>query len=361
MIIPTGTGKKLIDATLVIEVTTTAALAHGMGVAGNEQVLRTLDFNVQRNGQHERVEIPAVSGQAGKASLREAACELVFSILGATEGSLSMDGVRLALKGGKNDSGEKQYSLAEVRRQREILPILDLFGALDAGTAIPGCGQFSDIMPYCEELVEAGILPRHIHFSDASGEVQTEEIYPGMAPIPLHMVRTTIQNFRHDMRMTPVSRMIGDGAQQRLLEQKAEANHAAKAAGKAVKKEDRREANESMPYTIQGVAAGTPLLWTIRLSNATEAALGLLLASVARWSQKGGHLGGKRSVGLGTTSARIRGYYATESRTGALYASGRRHDPGLILGSSCPEIELFRAHVLAHKEEALAVLSEVVR
>lgn len=352
---------KLIDATLVLELTTKSALTHGMGVGGNEQILRTLPFNLLNNGEWESVHVPVVSGQAGKATLREAAFELIVSLLGIPEGSLSVDGVRLVLKGGKNDSGEKSYGLADVRKQREILPILDLFGALDAGTALPSCGQFSDILPWCDALVTAGLLPRVVEFNDSAGDAQKTEIFPEVPTIPLHMVRTTVQNFRHDLRSTPSAIRMIPGGEREALEDKAAANHAAKAAGKAVKSADRREANESMPYTLQAIAPGTPMLWTIRLSNASEASLGLLLASVAHWANKGGALGGGRSVGRGNCSVRIRGYYATESRTGVLYASGQRQAEGLVLGGASPEIETFRAHMLRHKDEALKVLQEVVR
>ncbi len=303
------------DYTIVLELTPTAPLTHGAGNLGNEQQLMRREFAVQdpETGEWETRALPAVSGAALKAQLREAAVLDAFGSLGVPEGSVSLDALRLLLKGGKTASGGASVGLEEMRRMGELFPLLAVFGSMDGGTARPARVAVSDVLPYCETLVEAGIVPRIVRPLRSLGEDDTEEgtagivVHGDTAPIPDHLIETIVQYYAHDLRGGKTGQRYLQGAATKRLEDQREAVSAKRRAGKSVRKEERREASESMPHAHQAIRSGVPLVAVVRLHGATEIELLCLARAITRWIAAGGRLGGAATKGHGACSVRVAG------------------------------------------------------
>ncbi len=345
--------------TFLLELTTLQPLTTGMGNDGNEQILRTLSFPLYipgeagEEGEWTMAEVPHVSGQAFKATLRESCFAVMAQALELAEGSVSRDGLRLVLKGGKNDKGETSVSLDALRELRALLPILDIFGALDQGQALPASGQFSDVRPWCQGLAAAGLIPTQGVRCDS----EIIEIFPGLPPIPDHLLRSRVEQFKHDLSQTHAAHVLmTDADKTKLIEGRAER----KASEKPAKKEERRALNESMPYTLQAIPPNVPMVAEIRLVDAAPVAAALLAAGIEFWIKSGGHLGSGKSVGRGACRVRVAGSMAVDARTGQFQARGET--TGLIqAGEQSPYAAALKAHFVEQGGKIRAKLAEVVR
>lgn len=336
---------------MVLEITPTTPLSHGAGNRGNEQILRTTEYLVHvvdpdtLKRVPRKINVPTVSGSAMRATLREHAFGHLAESIGIQDGSVNRDALRLLLKGGKNDSGGQSVSLEEHRRLRILFPMLAVFGSMDGGMPVRGQLQVSPVRPFCQELVDAGLVPRALGALtvSADGEELVSapqlEVYPDVTPVPLHMVRTREEYFRHDMLTSPhVHYLEGEAAKQ--IE-----DAAAERKGKVAKKDERREANESMPHTMQAIAPGTPMVAELRLLGATQVEWECLAYAITRWIAHGATLGGATGKGHGRCSVHIRGALAYSPPSG-----GVASQPGTALsmdrlGSA------YLAHLEAHAAE----------
>jgi CRISPR type IV-associated protein Csf2 len=302
---------------VALEITPTSPLTHGAGNRGNEQILRTTEYLLEVDDPElpgrktaRRVKIPVISGAAFKSTLREHAFGHMAETLGLGDGELDRDVLRLLLKGGKNDSGGQSVSLEEHRRLRVLFPLLGVFGSMDGGLPIRGQIKVSPIRPYCTELVDAGLLPTRVSAIEVGvdGEDVVSapqiEVFPDRTPVGAHLIRTREEYFRHDMRTSPHIHLL-EGEAARQIEDKAAARK-----GKVAKKQERREANESMPHAYQAIVPGTPMVATIRLMGATQVEWECLAYAIVRWIQHGAQLGGGTTKGHGQCQVRCAGALA---------------------------------------------------
>lgn len=328
------------DYAMILEIRPTQAISHGMGTEGNEQVLLTRQVLVPSDdlAGMERVEIPCVSGSALKATLRQHAATDALHRAGIA--SATRDHLRLLYKGGQNASGGASVPLEEARRLRDLFPLLAVFGSMDGGLPIAGRIQVSDVRPWCTELDAAGLLPRQVTplVVEADGEPRhgpAIPVWPDVQPVPAALIRSVETNYRHDMRTSPAALFLeGEAAKQ--IE---DASAARKDAGNKAKKTERREANESMPYSRQVIVAGTPMVAEIRLQGATEAEYGCLLLALFSWIASGAHLGGAGSTGHGACTVRISGAIEWSPPSGVVAAGTA------IAVPSTPEAAAARAYV----------------
>lgn len=344
--------------TILLEITPTAPLTHGAGNNGNTQILRTTEVNIPapdpKTGRKgwQKIRVPVVSGASMKSRLREHALHHLCEVLGLGDGSIDRDKLRLLLKGGKNDSGGQSVSLDEHRRLRELFPMLAVFGSMDGG--LPICAQIevSQVRPWCEELVEAGLMTRRVTALEVSidGEALASapviEVFEDTPPIPLHMIRTKEQYYAHDLRASESVRYL-PGATVAELEDKAAARK-----GKVADKAERREANESMPHAHQAIAPGTPMLCEIRLNGATDVEWGCLLYAITRWIQHGARLGGGKTKGHGGCRVRVAGALRHQPGPGEVSA------PGTALSVDLDTPEAHAATYVAHIKERAEVIRE---
>ena len=313
------------DYTIVLEIVPTAPLTHGMGTEGNAQILLRREWSVPTPDGAETLDVPAVSGAAVKATLREWAVRDYLERAGVPEGRVSRDVLRLLQKGGQTSSGGQTISLAEIRRLRDLCPMLAVFGSMDGGVPIRGAIQVSDATPWIRELVDAGLLPREIRplRVDLEGRALVQgppiPIYPGRRPVDLHGTTTEATYYRHDL--------IGGNLAHYLPAPEVEASEDARAAvaeakrTKGAPKPDaatRREANEAMPHSFEAIRPGTPMVCTIRLQSATEVEFAVLGISLVRWIASGAHLGGGATKGHGACSVRVAGAISHAPPSGAM-------------------------------------------
>jgi len=356
--------------TFALEIVLQEALTTGMGNEGNVQILRTVEFNDfnEETGEWFDTEAPAVSGQAFKATLREHCFLVMVEALGLQTDEVSRDGLRLILKGGKNDKGETSVSLQDLREMRALLPIIDVFGALDQGQAMPGAIIVSAVLPWCQSLADAGIAPVNgirgansviRMFQRESKKERAEGAPPEfytLPPMPDHMMRGEEQQYKHDLTQTHITHVLMmDGDKKAIATQQSlnAANH------KPVKSEDRRAVNESMPYSFQTIKRGTPMFATIRLVDCAPTSAALLAAGIEHWINSGAHLGSGKSVGRGACRVNVAGTLCIDSRTGETRAQGE--ETGILKNGVNPHAEILRAHFVNNAAAIRAKLAEVVR
>lgn len=353
------------DYTIVLEITPTAPLQHGAGNEGNEQVLHTREYLVQGEDGWERIDVPAVSGSALKATLREHAVHRALDGAGVEDGAVSKDALRLLLKGGRNDRGRNTLPLEEARRIRTLFPLLAVFGSMDGGLPIRGQVQCSDVTVWCAELVAEGLLPRVVTPMEVSvdGETITADmgidIYPGEEPVPVHLAWTRTQNYRHDMRSSTMMPKLAM-ADQQAIEDARERVGGTKAAGKPAKATERRDANESMPYSAQCIAPGTPMVAMVRLHGATEVEFACLAHAIADWIRSGANLGGGSARGHGACRVRVAGALRYSPAPGHV---GTEPGESIALGET-PGARLasvYAEHVAEHAESVRAYCARTTR
>jgi len=349
--------------TIALEIKPISPLTHGAGSEGNEQILHTREVVVHDYDEGWlRERVPCVSGSAMKATLREWAVKDALERAGVQDGGVSKDALRLLTKGGKNDKGGQTVSVGEARRLRDLFPLLSVFGSMDGGLPIRGKIQVSEVMPLCDVAVDAGIVPRQISRMQVSDDkllVEGEQIpiWPNTDPIPVHLTRTTVQYYRHDMLSGPHTHLLPSA----LVDGQAQAQADRKAKGRAAKKAERREANESMPHAMQAIAPGVPMVATLRLHDATEAELGCVLTAIARWITAGATLGGATTKGHGRCEVRVAGALRYRPESGDLAAA-----PGTVIEvSGRGEAEAFgrayASHVAANAEEIRQYVAKATR
>ena len=280
----------------VFEMVTLGFLTHGEGNAGNQQILRTQSALVPgEDGHLEKIEVPEVSGAAMRATLREHAVMDYADLAGIEE--MSQDRLRLLLKGGRNDAGGINVPITEMREMRRKAPLLALWGAMDGGYPLRGALTVSPVRVFCRELVDARLQPTEYTPPEGTGE--PIRIFQGIAPIAVADCRGILQNYKHDMRSSEAGKLL-EGAVYNELEDRS----AARAEMKVADKEIRRAANESMPYSFQGIVPGTPMICEIRANQITDIELGCLQRAIARWIASGAFLGGGASAGRGRCQVR---------------------------------------------------------
>lgn len=263
----------------LILVTPTQPLSHGAGTDGNVQILRRTQRNVCVGGEWLSLDVPSVSGSAFKATIREHAVAYYLEALGVADGSMSRDGLRLLLKGGRVSSQGQSVQHEEVRRLRRIFPPLAVFGFMDGALTAPGVLQSCELVPYTTELREAGFF---------------HGVELPIPPIPDALTTTEVTYYRHDQTASLTGTRYLSGPAKEATDEARVAR-----VGQRARKEERREANESMPHTFEVIPAGTPLLGTLRLTGASDVDLACFALALARWRQHGAHLGGGRGKGHG--------------------------------------------------------------
>ena len=328
--------------TFYMLVTPTQPLSHGQGTEGNVQVLRRTQRNVCVNGEWMSLDVPSVSGSALKAVLREAAVDYYLTALGVPDGSLTRDALRLLLKGGKVGPSGQGTPHEEVRRLRRLFPPLSVFGFMDGAMTSPGLLQSCELVPYTSDLKEAGF------FEDVA-KLMT------LPPIPDALTSTEVTYYRHDQASTRLG-------QRYLTDQTRTAIEDARAAraGKVAPKEDRRDANESMPHTFEVIPAGTPLLGTLRLSAANDVELACFTLAVASWAAHGAHLGGGRGKGHGACKVEILRAVRHAAGVGPVPVDGVQVTLPVETVNATPGEQVARQyaeHLETCKDEALKVLN----
>lgn len=334
--------------TLLLEILPQSPLTHGKRNNGNEQELARKPVLIRRvnpvTGLSEAVRewIEYVSGGAFRAKLRWHAVERAAAIQGYD--TMSKERLRLLLKGGHLDSSGKATSLEEIRRILEMFPLLRLFGALDNSLKITGALKVDDVTPYCAEMVNSGLISR------AAGFWRGDPMDPSWPMFDVAPSRAIISDvreyYRHDLANSTAAVLLAPEAR-KLIEDQQAAISSAKSNKSTPKpdKEERREANESMPHRFQHIIPGTPLVSILRTAPITRVEYACLLDTLLAWKQSGAHLGGGESKGHGHCLVRVSGAFSSA-------ATDRLHHEMSVPGIS--EYDQLKNSFLIHMQERAA-------
>lgn len=283
--------------------TTLTPLAHGETSEGNEQILRREPMMIWDDDldDYRELLIPMVSGAALKATLREQAVARYLAALGVDR--LGRNRLRLLLKGGCYERGDTGgINATEQWELRQNCPLLGVFGSMDRGTPNRGCVQVHGLRAWAREAVVAGLQPATARDGDTE-----RPIFPdGRGPIWLAAATHLEQRYRHDLALSAM------GAHLALTDTEADAVRQEAVAvrreeGGRVGARDRRRANESMPYAVETISAGVPMIGEIRLDNATPPELWTFQLALRDWILAGARLGGIAREGFGHLAVQVRG------------------------------------------------------
>jgi hypothetical protein len=301
--------------TILLEILPQTPVTHGSGSEGNEQVLARQTVMLSRlhpttgKTQAIREEIPYVSGGSLRAKLRLSSLLRQAERQNLPDGCMSKDALRLILKGGRLDGAGKGPNLDEIRRITELFPSLRLFGAMDNRLKMTGALKVEDVRPFCAELISAGHIPATFGGTAIWGGDPADPTWPRYdAPPSFTDIVDVRTYYRHDMGVSPALPMLA--AEERAQIEDQQAAVATKRQTKGAPKpdkEERREANESMPYGFQHIIPGTPLYTCLRTDPITEIEACALADALHRWIDTGGHIGGGESKGHGRCRVRVAG------------------------------------------------------
>lgn len=344
---------------ITLSVTPTSLISHASHNAGNTAVAMRRDVLIEDDrGRMRPYDYPAVSGAALKASLREAATIYMLEQAGVPDGSMSRDALRFILKGGRLSSGGSSVDIEEMNAIRDIMPLIAIFGAMEGNMPCRAKLSVSDVTPITPELAHAGLLPLPVRVSiDEDGaEVTVHEDEAGQAEVARALGLLTVERnalltsrtyYRHDMQSGRLTSKLEEGATaeiRALRDARAEA-------GRHATKQERSEANESMPHEVEGIRAGAPMVARLLLMDASEIELAMLLAALAYWRQRGAVLGGGGTKGHGTCKVRIA--HATRFDAGAAQRLTLNAE-GLIRADLCDLRDAAAAELLSRLNAHLA-------
>ena len=329
----------------IIQAFAQSPITHGMTTSGNEQVLRRSPVAIFPNGKLRMIQVPEVSGSAVRGVLRHHAVECDLARYGIEK--TDMDTIRLIEKGGKLGGSESKagVNLAKLNKLRRMFPSLDLFGCLDNIGQITGKFLASPLMLYCDEMVKAGLLPRAIKTMDG----ETFQVFPTIEQPPLlSMGSTSIQYYRHDLRVTSSHLLTGEATKQ--IEDQSTELLAKQADGKMVKTDERRVANESMPHSFEAIPAGMPLYGDWSLRNADAITFAAFLQTLNYWIGNGAHVGGGAAKGHGKLLIDVTGSHRWTLERGVHAAMG-----GELVTNNPAEgiMKAMNLHFQEMKEDAL--------
>jgi hypothetical protein len=286
-----------------VPLTLTAAepILHGAGNSGNTQLLRTQDVLLP-DGR--RTAVPFVSGNSLRHTLRDALAWHLVRLLDVPGGSLPKAVTDLLWSGGSLSSTGSTVDLGMMRRVHALLPGLGLLGYSARSDITAGTLWADNVHIVCAEnqFRLPARLASHPHASHPAGASRSEEF-----------------GTRHDVAGTSVDRYIAllDGTEPAKTTQ--------------------------MIYDAQVIKAGSVLFSGLHLLAPTAGHRAALAAAIdvaapLRGGRRHLALGGKRSAGFGDCTLSPDGLeeLGIEDQRAA-----------------------YEEHLLAHRDEALALLREV--
>ena len=317
---------------ILLEATT--AVAHHSEVFGNHAVIARRKVRLPSG---EWAHVPAVSGDALRHGLREAAAYAFLDAAGMLDGgTLTEAALRLLFSGGmvtgRGDAAN--IKLDDYRTMVDLVPPLALLGGCASNRVIPGRMVVEDAMLVCDE--SAHLLPAWI--VTKAGQTATARSH-----IEVH------QRVRMDATLDPGKRTLLADIATRQLEGKLRKSETAHEDDNAI---DREEAKSSMmPRTFETVAAGSLLSWRVQATCMSDLDVDTFHAMVGAFLGNA-RVGGKRGTGFGL----VRAIAANEVTIRRPAASMQAVDV-TALG---PRIgDLFRAHVRERAEKARDFLKAV--
>lgn len=347
--------------TILLEILPQTPVTHGSGNEGNEQILARQTVMLSRlhptTGKTEtfREEIPYISGGSLRAKLRLSALLRQAERQSLPDGCMSRDALRLILKGGKLDGSARGPNLDEIRRILNLFPFLRIFGAMDNRLKMTGALKVEDIRPFCAELLSAGLISPTFGGSAIWGGDPADPLWPRFDAPPSFTDTVDVRTYyRHDPSVSPAIPLLA-AAERAQIEDQQQAVSAKKQAKGSPKpdKEDRREANESMPHGFQHIIPGTPLFTVLRTDPIDEMEACALADALHRWIETGGHIGGGESKGHGRCRVRVAGTWCRSADASGVSGTA------IALTDRWKQAEAaYNAHLQTHRPAVMDFLRE---
>lgn len=339
------------DADIVLQAETDAPVHVGSHATGNISMMWRSEFKVHdphapESRRWRTIKVPGIPGRSLRGVLRDLAMSRFCEIAGiATD---DRDVLRLLFKGGKLDKSQGGVDLSTMQWLRENCPPLALFGCMDNIASARALLQVEDLLAWTSEGVASGRQARVVRVHDPDGTRQDIDLFPGLGPIPVADCSGEETGYRRDLMQSGAAHRLGPEGRKAIEARAGEVRAARMALAAAsrhgeqltddpravLSKESRREANESMPWTVECIPRGVPLLGRIRALGVTEVEYACLALTLADWARLGCPVGGKTSSGFGKLRLLSAPTVRLDLSPGVLHAAGRLVPDGLAPGEA---------------------------
>jgi hypothetical protein len=256
--------------------------------------------------------IPTITGNGIRGLLRDYAAAHLLDVLELPHNSLSLSAFYTLFSGGSlsKGSGSGSVDLGAARRLREALPMISVWGAAVGSTIMAGKLNVGMVLPIAQET-------RHLI-----------GLHPALVGEDLPSIYDMMQSESYTRK---------DDGKDVLLDK----YH-------AVEARDKDAAPQQMRYQVETMVAGTRCYWWYALSHdVTPVEIGAWASALARWGEHP-KIGGKGAVGHGVVETVL---YAPDGQTAEVIS------PHMSVYAA--ELELYNAHLRAHRETILGVLNEL--
>jgi hypothetical protein len=270
--------------------TALSSICHNGGERnGISSLLRREKF-IQPDGDYEN--IPLVSGNSIRGVLRDVGMYYMLQRLGygieEKDGSvigLPLPAFDFLFSGGAlTSTGTAQIDVSYIRKLKETIPLVGLFGGAVGNTIIPGKLKVGKMIPIAEETLH--IIPEKFRIPEAKSvwDYCQLEMY-----------------VRKDDEKNDKLRGFIEGETRKLLDDPD------KRAGV------RKSGPQQMMYYTETIAAGTKFFWKIALEDVTDVEFEAFLTTLLYWS-KFATVGGKSATGLGEIAIKMDKWIEIDSR-----------------------------------------------
>jgi hypothetical protein len=307
-------------------VTALSSIIHSGGESlGITTKLRREKF-VQPDGSVE--EVPVLSGNGIRGRLRDLGMAHFCRLLGygVDEGTgrvrgLSMPAFYFLFSGGSLTKGEgaKALDLAYVRRLREAIPLVGVFGGAVGSQLLPGKLKVDKLYPICAEL--SHLLP---------------DRYRTDAPVTIWEWLQEEMYTRKDDEKNEHLRPLLAPDTQLALDAGMKAQTLASAA-----------TPQQMMYFVESFAAGSRFYWRVLLDDVTDIEFEAFLTCLAEFSRVP-YLGGRSAAGLGHVAMQLDQWRKIDAR---ICPAGEAID--VPIGAK------YSQHVAAHADEIREMLAGI--
>ncbi len=258
--------------TYVIEVTATAlsSICHNAGeVNGNIMQLRRERFV----SDGVPIDVPVISGNALRGKLRDVAASELLTGETGEKIKVDADTFNLLFSGGSLESvGNSALNINTVRKLRQDIPLLSLFGCSIGNIILPGKLDIGKMIPICKET--KNFIPSRFFKGDEA----------------------TIWNYCQVEMYTRKDDVKDENKREFICESELE-----------------QAKGMQMIYHIETIAAGTRFYWRICLRDTTDTETGVFLNLLNSWGQQSAQVGGNARVGHGIMKIEVSDTHVIDS------------------------------------------------
>jgi CRISPR type IV-associated protein Csf2 len=292
------------------------SIAHSGGQSfGIATKLRREKF-VQPDGTVE--EVPVVSGNGLRGRLRDLGMLHLVRTLGygVQEATgevlgLSLPAFYFLFSGGTLTSeAGRGLDLAGMRRLRDLIPLVSLFGGAWGNAILPGKLKIGKMLPLCQET--AHLVPERF----AALPVCQQSIWEYLQE-EMYTRKDDAKNEHYQPLLAPAVRGRLDQAQTQRRQRQEAGTDVAERPGTA----------QQLLYHVETFAPGTQFYWKLVLDDLSPLELDAWLTTLNEFSQSP-YVGGKSAVGLGEVAVRFDRWVQIDSRVQSLGT-----EVGLALGT----------------------------